>query len=66
MPQRHPDWETHVLAMGRHKFTLAPAGREGWPLVLWSHGLYGCAAGYSGVCAELASHGAVVVAGWRG
>lgn len=35
---------------------------SGWPLVLFSHGLYGCAAGYSGLCAELASHGSCVVA----
>ena len=34
----------------------------GWPLVLFSHGLYGCAAGYSGLCAEVCSHGSVVVA----
>ena len=35
---------------------------DGWPLVIFSHGLWGCAASYSGLCGELASHGAVVVA----
>lgn len=34
----------------------------GWPLVVFSHGLYGCAASYSGLCAEMASHGSVVIA----
>lgn len=35
---------------------------EGWPLVVFSHGLYGSSAGYSALCAEIASHGAVVLA----
>ena len=38
----------------------SPAGK--WPLVVFSHGLYGCSAGYSGLCAELASQGCVVLA----
>ena len=35
---------------------------EGWPLVVFSHGLYGSSAGYSALCSEIASHGAVVLA----
>ena len=43
--------------------TPMPAPRqEGWPLVIFSHGMYGCASSYSALCAEIASHGAVVVA----
>ena len=39
-----------------------PAASGAWPLTLFSHGLYGCAMSYSACCAELASHGSVVVA----
>ena len=39
-----------------------PEAGTGWPLVVFSHGLYGCAAGYTGLCAEVASHGSIVVA----
>ena len=37
-------------------------GGKSWPLHLFSHGLGGSVATYSVVCAELASHGAVVLA----
>jgi platelet-activating factor acetylhydrolase len=39
-----------------------PAGSEGWPVAVFSHGLLGCSSAYSSYCAEIASHGAVVLA----
>ena len=45
-----------------HSADAAPAPSRGWPLVVFSHGMYGCAMSYSSLCAEMASHGAVVVA----
>ena len=39
-----------------------PAKATQWPVTLFSHGLCGCCASYSAACAELASHGTVVLA----
>ena len=50
------------VVRGAPPLSHTAGGDGGWPLVVFSHGLYGCAAGYSALCAELASHGSVVVA----
>jgi platelet-activating factor acetylhydrolase len=42
---------------------LAPSGEsDRWPLAIFSHGLCGSRTTYSTVCADLASHGRVVIA----
>ena len=48
-------WDAHAAPL--------PAATEGgWPLVVFSHGLYGSGSCYSALCAEFASHGLVVIA----
>lgn len=39
-----------------------PGASDGWPVTVFSHGLLGCAAAYSVLCAEVASYGSVVLA----
>jgi len=41
---------------------LQPQSDAPWPLAVFSHGLLGCVAAYSAVCAEVASHGSIVLA----
>ena len=40
---------------------LAPEAGGAWPVVFFSHGLLGTVSAYAALCAEVASHGAVVV-----
>ena len=51
---------------GQHPFhhaAVKPAeGGDGWPLVIFSHGLGGCASMYVQICAQLASFGYIIVA----
>ena len=53
-----------VLTLAHHPCAEAPAplesSEEGWPLVVFSHGLGGCEEMYSQLCAFIASHGYVV------
>lgn len=53
-----------LLTLAHHPCAEAPAplesGEEGWPLVVFSHGLGGCEEMYSQLCAFIASHGYVV------
>ena len=69
--RRFLGWVLHFARLPRRvawgaPAVAPPAARDGasgaWPLTLFSHGLYGCAISYSACCAELASHGSVVVA----
>ena len=58
-------WALRFARLPRRVVRDAPPATAmvgGWPLVVFSHGLYGCAASYSGLCAEMASHGSVVIA----
>lgn len=41
---------------------IRPSKKEKYPIVIFSHGLYGWRTSYSGICLELASHGFVVAA----
>lgn len=40
---------------------LAPPSDSQWPVALFSHGLLGCVSAYTALCAEVASHGMVVL-----
>ena len=66
--RRFIGWVLHFARLPRRvawgaRAVAPPAASAGaWPLTLFSHGLYGCAISYSACCAELASHGSVVVA----
>eukprot|EP00298_Acanthocystis_sp_HF-20_P013395 c20330_g1_i1.p1 GENE.c20330_g1_i1~~c20330_g1_i1.p1 ORF type:complete len:475 (+),score=214.14 c20330_g1_i1:40-1464(+) len=40
----------------------SPPTNRGFPVIIFSHGLFGCSTTYSSLCAELASHGFFVVA----
>ena len=65
--RRFLGWVLHFARLPRRvawgaPAVAPPAASGAWPLTLFSHGLYGCAISYSACCAELASHGSVVVA----
>lgn len=48
-------------SVARDAPALAPEAGGAWPSMVFSHGLLGCVAPYSAVCAEAASNGAVVL-----
>ena len=55
------------LAKSRHpdapaEQALESAGDRGWPVVVFSHGLAGCADMYTNLCRSVASYGYIVIA----
>ena len=65
--RRYLGWVLHFARLPERvtwgaRAAAAPHASGTWPLTLFSHGLYGCAISYGACCAELASHGSVVVA----
>lgn len=64
---RMPRWLMRVLLAGRRQVDApgrlkADASGKGWPVIIFSSGLFGCCEMYTQLCRELASAGVIVLA----